>query len=113
MLVEEHKVEEFLSGRSARFARKLTRHSTLELQALVNECCNDSKDYKYQHHCNAGGPFKGGEEDVSDGGRGRHNGVLEATMAMGTANLTPLPLPNRDTYLPFIQGFLFLDSCVM
>ncbi len=44
MLVEERKVEESLAGRSARFAWKLTRHSALELRALVDECCNGSKD---------------------------------------------------------------------
>ncbi len=30
-LVEERKIEEFLSGRSTRFTWKLTRHSMLEL----------------------------------------------------------------------------------
>jgi hypothetical protein len=73
-LVEEHKVEEFLSGRRARFTRKLIRHSTLELQALFDKkCCNGSKDYEYQYHCNAGNYFTGGEEDVSDGMRARHD----------------------------------------
>ena len=46
-LVEERKVEEFLSGRSARFARKLTRHSALELRALIDECRDGSEDYEY------------------------------------------------------------------
>jgi hypothetical protein len=73
-LVEEHKVEEFLSGRNARFAWTLTRHSMLELQALFEECRNGRKDYKNQHHCNAGGSFNGGEEDASNGERVRHNG---------------------------------------
>jgi hypothetical protein len=68
-LVEEHKVEEFLLGRNARFAWKLTRHSTLELQALFNQCCNGSEDYKYQHHCDA----EGGEEDASNRERARHD----------------------------------------
>ena len=52
-LVEEHKVKEFLSGRSARFAWKLTSHSALDLQALFDKCFNSSKDYKYQHHWDA------------------------------------------------------------
>jgi hypothetical protein len=73
-LVEERKVEEFLAGRSARFAPKLTRHSALELRALVDECCNRSKDYEYQHHRNAGSCIKGGEEDATDGGRAGHDG---------------------------------------
>ncbi len=45
-LVEERKVEEFLAGRSAIFARKLTRHSALELRALVDECRDGSEDYQ-------------------------------------------------------------------
>jgi hypothetical protein len=73
-LVEECKVEEFLAGRSARFARKLTRHSALELRALVDECRNGSKDYEYRHHRNAGGRIKDGEEDATDGGRAGHDG---------------------------------------
>jgi hypothetical protein len=73
-LVEERKVEEFLAGRSARFARKLTRHSALELRALVNECRDGSEDYEYRHHCNVGGRIEGGEEDMTDGGRAGHDG---------------------------------------
>ncbi len=73
-LVEERKVEEFLAGRSARFPRKLTRHSVLELRALVNECRDGSKDYEYQHHRDAGGRIEGGEEDATDGGRAGHDG---------------------------------------
>jgi len=46
-LVEERKVMEFLSGRSARFARKLTRHSALELRALIDECRDGGEDYEY------------------------------------------------------------------
>jgi hypothetical protein len=72
--VEERKVEEFLAGRSARFARKLTRHSALELRALVEECRDGSEDYKYRHHCNAGGRIEGGEEDATNGGRAGHDG---------------------------------------
>jgi hypothetical protein len=73
-LVEERKVEEFLAGRSARFARKLTRHSALELRALVDECHDGSEDYEYRHHRNAGGHTEGGEEDATDGGRAGHGG---------------------------------------
>ncbi len=73
-LVEERKVEEFLAGRSARFTRKLTRHSALELRALVNECHDGSKDYEYLHHPDAGGHIEGGEEDATDGGRTGHDG---------------------------------------
>jgi hypothetical protein len=73
-LVEECKVEEFLADRSARFSRKLTRHSALELRALVNECRDGSKDYKYRHHRDAGGCIKGGEEDATHGGREGHDG---------------------------------------
>jgi hypothetical protein len=73
-LVEERKVEEFLAGRSMRFARKLTRQSALELRALVDECCNGSKDYEYRHHCDAGGRIEGGEEDATNGGRAGHDG---------------------------------------
>jgi hypothetical protein len=73
-LVKERKVEEFLAGRSARFARKLTRHSALELRALVDECRDGSKDYEYRHHRDAGGCIKGGEEDATDGGRAGHDG---------------------------------------
>jgi hypothetical protein len=73
-LVEERKVEEFLAGRSARFTRKLTRHSALELRALVDECRNGSEDCKYRHHCDAGGHIEGGEEDATDGGRAGHDG---------------------------------------
>ncbi len=73
-LVEERKVEEFLVGRSARFARKLTRHSALELRALVDECRDGSKDYEYRHHRDAGGCIEGGEEDATDGGRAGHDG---------------------------------------
>jgi hypothetical protein len=65
-LVEERKVEESLAGRSARFARKLTRHSALELRALVDECRDGSEDYEYRHHRNAGGCIEGGEEDATD-----------------------------------------------
>jgi hypothetical protein len=74
MLVEERKVEEFLAGRSARFARKLTRHSALELRALVDECRDGSEDYEYRHHGKAGGCIEGGEEDATDGGRAGHDG---------------------------------------
>ncbi len=73
-LVEERKVEEFLAGRSTRFSRKLTRHSALELRALVNECRDGSKDYKYQHHRDAGGRIKGGEEDATKGERAGQDG---------------------------------------
>ena len=73
-LVEECKVEEFLAGRSARFAWKLTRHSALELRALVDECCDGSEDYKYRHHRDAGSRIKGGEEDATNGGRAGHDG---------------------------------------
>jgi hypothetical protein len=73
-LVEECKVEEFLVGRSARFAPKLTRHSALELRALVDECRNGSKDYEYRHHRDAGGRIEGGEEDATNGGRAGHDG---------------------------------------
>ncbi len=73
-LVEERKVEEFLAGRSARFAWKLTRHSALELRALVDKCRDGSKDYEYRHHCDAGSRIEGGEEDATDGGRARHDG---------------------------------------
>jgi hypothetical protein len=73
-LVEERKVEEFLAGRSAIFARKLTRHSALELRALVNECRDGSEDYEYRHHRDAGGRIEGGEEDATDGGRAGHDG---------------------------------------
>ncbi len=73
-LVEERKVEEFLAGRSGRFAWKLTRHGALELRALVVECCDGSKDYEYRHHGDASGRIKGGEEDATDGGRAGHDG---------------------------------------
>jgi hypothetical protein len=73
-LVEECSVEEFLSGRTMRFAWKLTRHSTLELQALFDECHNSSKDYKYQRQRDAGSCFEGGEENVSNRERVRHDG---------------------------------------
>jgi hypothetical protein len=73
-LVEELKVEEFLAGRSARFAPKLTRHSAQELRVLVDECCDGSKDYEYRHHRDAGGRIKSGEEDATDGGRAGHDG---------------------------------------
>jgi hypothetical protein len=73
-LVEERKVEEFLAGRSVRFARKLTRHSALKLRALVDECRDGSEDYEYRHHCDAGGRIEGGEEDATDGGRAGHDG---------------------------------------
>ncbi len=73
-LVEERKVEEFLAGRSARFARKLTRHSALELRALVDECPDGSEDYEYRHHRDAGDCIEGGEEDATDGGRAGHDG---------------------------------------
>jgi hypothetical protein len=73
-LVEERKVEEFLVGRSARFARKLTRHIALELRALVDECRDGSKDNEYRHHRNAGGRIEGGEEDATDRGRAGHDG---------------------------------------
>ncbi len=72
--MEERKVEEFLAGRSARFTRKLTRYSALELRALVNECCNGSEDYEYRHHRDAGGRIEGGEEDATNGGRAGHDG---------------------------------------
>ncbi len=61
-------------AKAARFARKLTRHSALELRALVNECRNGSEYYKYRHHRDAGGRIEGGEEDATDRGRAGHDG---------------------------------------
>lgn len=38
-LKDERKVTEFLAKRSARFTRKLTRNSMLELRTMIDECC--------------------------------------------------------------------------
>ncbi|KAL3822966.1 hypothetical protein ACHAXA_011681 [Cyclostephanos tholiformis] len=48
-LVDERKVNDFLLGRSARFARKLTRHTALELRALVDGCRDGAEDYDCPH----------------------------------------------------------------
>ena len=83
-------------GRSARFAPKLTRHSTLELRALVDQCRDGSEDYEYRHHRDAGGRIEGGEEDATDGGRAGHygprcrngkgNGERDASSSPGQCN---------------------------
>jgi len=62
-LKTEHKINVFLEKRSARFTRKLTRYSLLELRELIGNCRNEKEVYLLDGKVNEGG---GGKVEMAE-----------------------------------------------
>jgi hypothetical protein len=77
-LVDERRVDDFLSGRSARFARKLTRHTALELRQLVDECRDGTEEYDYHRDDDVGGTTTSAGGVTNDDPRVENDGVVSS-----------------------------------
>ena len=105
-LKEEKKISNFLADRAARFARKLTRYSALELRLLVDESRDKSENYEEKIETIA--DVDGTSPEEAEDSLRQFDSLIIATKYDPTATLFRL-LPYLAPSCPFVIYNEFLE----